>query len=131
MDTQSTDFPTFLTNRQDKKYIIFRDSWGADYDNPQDWFDNIFICSQAAVGLGNNDGICDQRVDSAVKKAEGETGSAAISDFETANKQLIKDYAYADLEYGANQYFIKPYVQGGGGNALYDNSWTSISILAH
>ncbi|HWF56989.1 MAG TPA: peptide ABC transporter substrate-binding protein [Candidatus Dormibacteraeota bacterium] len=131
VDTQSTDFPTFLTNRQDKKYILFRDSWGADYDNPQDWFDNIFICSQAAIGLGNNDGICDQRVDSAVKKAESESGSQSITDFQTANKQLIKDYAYADLEYGANQYFIKPYVQGGGGNALYDNSWSSISILSH
>jgi ABC-type oligopeptide transport system substrate-binding subunit len=131
VDTQSTDFPTFLTNRQDKKYIIFRDSWGADYDNPQDWFDNIFICSQAAVGLGNNDGICDKRVDTAVLKAEGETGSQSITDFNVASKQLISDIAYADLEYGANQYFIKPYVQGGGGNALYDNSWTSISIAAH
>ncbi len=129
--TEHTDFPTFLTNRQDKKYILFRDSWGADYNNPQDWFDNLFICSQAATGLGNNDGICDPQVDSLVKKAEGETGSSAITDFQAANKQLIKDYAYADLEYGANQYFIKPYVQGGGGNALYDNAWTSISILAH
>jgi oligopeptide transport system substrate-binding protein len=131
VDTQSTDFPTFLTNRQDKKYIIFRDSWGADYDNPQDWFDNIWRCSQAAVGLGNNDGICDPKVDAAVNKAETETGSQAISDYETANKQLISDVAYADLEYGSNQYFIKPYVKGGGGNALYDNAWSSISILAH
>jgi oligopeptide transport system substrate-binding protein len=131
VDTQSTDFPTFLTARQDKKYVLFRDSWGADYNNPQDWFDNLFICSQAAVGLGNNDGICDHRVDTLVTKAESETGSQAIADFEAADKQLIKDYAYADIEYGANQYFIKPYVQGGGGNALYDNSWTSISIAAH
>ncbi|MBJ7609909.1 MAG: peptide ABC transporter substrate-binding protein [Candidatus Dormibacteraeota bacterium] len=131
VDTQSTDFPTFLTARQDKKYILFRDSWGADYDNPQDWFDNLFICSQAATGLGNNDGICDQRIDTAVVKAEKETGSQSISDFTTAAKQLRDDVAYADLSYGANQYFIKPYVQGGGGNALYDNSWTGISILAH
>jgi oligopeptide transport system substrate-binding protein len=131
VDTEHTDFPTFLTARQDKKYIMFRDSWGADYDNPQDWYDNLFICSQAAVGLGNNDGICDQRIDSLVVKAEGETGSQAISDFVSAGKQLIKDLAGANLEYGANQYFIKPYVQGGGGNALYDNSWASISILAH
>jgi oligopeptide transport system substrate-binding protein len=131
VDTQSTDFPTFLTARQDKKYIIFRDSWGADYDNPQDWFDNIFICSQAAIGLGNNDGICDSRIDTVVKKAEGETGSQSIADFVTAGKQLATDFAMADIEYGANQYFIKPYVKGGGGNALYDNAWMSISILAH
>jgi oligopeptide transport system substrate-binding protein len=131
VDTQSTDFPTFLTNRQDKKYILFRDSWGADYDNPQDWFDNIFICSQAVVGGGNNDGICDKRVDTAVTKAESETGSQQLTDFNVASKQLISDIAYANLEYGANQYFIKPYVQGGGGNALFDNSWSTISILAH
>jgi oligopeptide transport system substrate-binding protein len=131
VDTQSTDFPTFLTARQDKKYILFRDSWGADYDNPQDWFDNLFICSQAAVGLGNNDGVCDPRIDSAVTKAEGETGAQATTDFTTANKQLITDVIGANIEYGANQYFIKPYVQGGGGNALYDNAWSNISILAH
>jgi ABC-type oligopeptide transport system substrate-binding subunit len=131
VDTQSTDFPTFLTARQDKKYILFRDSWGADYNNPQDWFDNLFICSQAAVGLGNNDGICDQQVDTLVKKAETESGSQSITDYQSAMKQLIKDFAFADIEYGANQYFIKPYVQGGGGNALYDNAWTSISIAQH
>ena len=131
VDTQSTDFPTFLTARQDKKYILFRDSWGADYDNPQDWFDNLFVCSQAAVGLGNNDGICDKRVDTAVSKAEGENGSQSTADFQTAGKQLVSDIAGIYLEYGANQYFIKPYVQGGGGNALYDNAWSSISILQH
>ena len=41
-----------------------------------------------------------------------------ITDYQTAGKQLVKDIAYANLEYGANQYFIKPYVKGGGGNAL-------------
>jgi ABC-type oligopeptide transport system substrate-binding subunit len=121
----------FLTNRQDKKYILFRDSWGADYDNPQDWFDNVFICSKTAIGLGNNDGICDTRVDTAVAKGDPETGAQSISDYQTAGKQLVKDIAYANIEYGANQYFIKPYVQGGGGNALYDNLWTTISILQH
>ena len=31
----------------------------------------------------------------------------------------------------SRQYFVKPYVQGGGGNALYDNAWSSISIAQH
>ncbi len=131
VDTQSTDFPTFLTARQDKKYILFRDSWSADYDNPQDWFDNLFICSQAAVGLGNNDGFCDPRVDTPVKKAEAETGAQAVTDYTTAGKQLITDVIGANLFYQTATYFIKPYVQGGGGNALYDNNWTGISILVH
>ncbi len=131
VDTEYTDFPTFLTSRQDKEYTLFRDSWGAEYDNPQDWFDNLFRCSRAAISLGNNDGICDQRVDAAVNKAESETGTQSITDYQIADKQLIADYAYAELVYQANRYFIKPYVRGAGGNALYDNSWTSISVLAH
>jgi oligopeptide transport system substrate-binding protein len=131
VDTQSTDFPTFLTARQDKKYILFRDSWGADYDNPQDWFDNLFICSQAAVGLGNNDGYCNKTTDQLVTKAERETGSQSTTDFTTANKQLITDVIGANLVYGNNVYLIKPYVQGAGGNALYDNSWVDISIAQH
>ena len=131
VDLQSTDFPTFLTARQDKKYIMFRDSWGADYDNPQDWFDNLFICSQAAVGLGNNDGICDKQVDTLVTKAESENGDQSIADFTAAGKQLQSNVAYAMLIYGANQYFIKPYVHGAGGNALYDNSWLNVSIGQH
>jgi oligopeptide transport system substrate-binding protein len=128
---QSTDLPTFVTNRQLKAYTLFRDSWGAEYDNPQDWFDNLFRCSGGAVGFGNNDGICDPRVEVAVNRAERETGTHAITDFQTADQQLIADCAYADLVYATNRYFIKPYVHGGGGNALYDNAWTSISILPH
>jgi oligopeptide transport system substrate-binding protein len=131
VDTQHTDFPTFVTYRRQKHYTLFSDSWGAEYDNPQDWFDNLFRCSQAGIGLGNDDGICDERVDAAINKAESETGTQSIIDYQIADRQLIADYAYVDLVYQANQYFIKPYVRGGGGNALYDNSWTSISILAH
>jgi oligopeptide transport system substrate-binding protein len=131
VDTQSTDLPTFLTNRQKKAYTLFSDSWGAEYDSPQDWFDNLFRCSRAATGSGNSEGICDQRVDAAVNKAESESGTQSIADFQIADQQLTADYAYADLVYGTNQYFVKPYVRGGGGNALYDSSWTSISILAH
>ncbi|MGC1185342.1 MAG: peptide ABC transporter substrate-binding protein [Candidatus Dormiibacterota bacterium] len=132
VNIQATDFPTFLTDLQDKsKYMLFLDAWGADYDNPQDWFDNNFICSQAAVGLGNDDGICDPRIDAAVKKAESSTGAKSVAQFKKASRYLIDDVAMANIEYGANQYFIKPYVKDGGGNALYDNSWTQISILKH
>ena len=49
----------------------------------------------------------------------------------TAGKQLATDYAFASIEYGANQYFIKPYVQGGGGNALYDFDWTKVRLIKH
>jgi hypothetical protein len=29
------------------------------------------------------------------------------------------------------QYLVHPYVKGAGGNALYDNYWTSVRILKH
>jgi oligopeptide transport system substrate-binding protein len=131
VETEHTDFPTFLTGRQGKRYVLFRDSWGAQHDSPQDWYDNPFRCSEMAVGVQYEVGTCDPRVEVPLDRAARVTGTQSITNYQIAGKQLIADAAYADLVYQTNQYFIKPYVQGGGGNALYDNSWTSISILVH
>jgi hypothetical protein len=54
---------------------------------------NVFVFSQAAIGLGNNDGICDPRVDTPVKKAEAETGSQAITDYHTAGHSRLRSTA--------------------------------------
>ncbi|MDP9247022.1 MAG: peptide ABC transporter substrate-binding protein, partial [Candidatus Dormibacteraeota bacterium] len=37
-----SDFPTLVKERKAKNAILFRDSWGAEYDHPQDWFSNLW-----------------------------------------------------------------------------------------
>jgi hypothetical protein len=38
---------------------------------------------------------------------------------------------FAALVYGVQQYLVHPYVKGAGGNALYDNYWSTAKIVAH
>ena len=38
---------------------------------------------------------------------------------------------YGNLFYGIQQYLVHPYVQGAGGNPLYDNYWSDVKILQH
>jgi hypothetical protein len=57
--------------------------------------------------------------------------SQSIADWLTAGQYMVDDALFIVLYYGANVYFVKPYLQGAGGNPLYDNSWTNISVLKH
>ena len=54
-----------------------------------------------------------------------------LADYKTAGHLLVNDSIYAPLVYGVQQYLVKPYVQGVGGNALYDDYWTAARILKH
>lgn len=125
------DFPTLISKREAKQLIMFRDSWGADYDNPQDWFDNLFSCEEAAIGKGNNAGYCNQSMDQIVKKADGEDLTQALPLYNQAQQTLINDVVGASLFYGTQPYITAKYVQGAGFTGLVDYSWTGISILKH
>lgn len=132
VNIEGLPFPTYIAQLESKtKYDLFADAWGADYNNPYDWMASQFICSERAAGLGNVTMVCDSSVDAAVAKAEVESGAAAISEYKRSEAQLLTDVPFIVLYYGRDQYFIKPYVKGAGGNALYDFSWTGIEILKH
>lgn len=127
-----SDFPTLIKKRNAKQAILYRDSWGADYDHPQDWFDNLFSCAQARPGGGNAAGYCNPTVDSLVKKADETMDlNQAIPLYKQAQEQMIKDAFGAALFYGVQSYLIQSYVKGAGFNSLYDYYWTEIRILKH
>jgi oligopeptide transport system substrate-binding protein len=132
VDIQGVDFTSYLATLEKKqKYMLFADFTQAFYDNPQEWFDSQFICSQAGVGLGNLDGFCDPRVDALVAKAKSQNDADSIATFQQANQLLADNGAFAIVYYASNQYFIQPYVRGAGGNPLNDYSWTNINIMSH
>jgi oligopeptide transport system substrate-binding protein len=126
-----SDFPTLINERKAKNTILFRDSWGADYDHPQDWFDNLFTCAQAPAGKQNNSGYCNPAMDKIVAKADTEQISQAVGDYQQAQKMMLADYNGAALQYGTQPYVTQTYVKGAGFNSLYDYSWTGIRILKH
>jgi oligopeptide transport system substrate-binding protein len=131
VDLAPTDFPTLVKDRKAKSAILFRNSWGADYDHPQDWFNNLWTCDQAAAGGGNAEGYCNPTVDRIVQQANSEQIDQAVAEYRQAQKLMIHDNYGAALQYGTQPYLVQSYLKGAGFNSLYDHSWRGIRILKH
>ena len=122
------DRKTFFEERNGRcAYPMFRQSWSADYDHPQDWFDYLFVTG------GTSSGSCysNPNLDKLVAQADAAPLAQAMANYKTAGYLLINTTAFAPLVYGVQQYLSHPYVKGVGGNALYDDYWTEARILQH
>ena len=123
----SQDTASFFSARNHCSFPIFRHSWGADYDHPQDWFDFLFVTNAGSGGSCYSN----LALDALVKNANTKPLTQSLADYKKANQMLIDDSITGNLVYGIQQYVAHPYVKGVGGNALYDNYWTGIRILQH
>jgi ABC-type oligopeptide transport system substrate-binding subunit len=123
----ATDRASFFNARTKCTYPIFRHSWGADYDHPQDWFDFLFVS-----GAGSS-GSCysNPQLDSMAKDANSKPLSQSLDTYKAMNKILVDNCVTGNLVYGVQQYVAHSYITGAGGNALYDNYWSDLKILAH
>jgi len=123
----STDRASFFNARTKCSYPIFRHSWGADYDNPQDWFDFLFVTDAGSSGSCYSN----PQLDSMAKDANTKPLTQAVDEYKAMNKILVDNTVTGNLIYGIQQYVVHPYVVGAGGNALYDNYWSDVKILQH
>ncbi|HEY6875857.1 MAG TPA: peptide ABC transporter substrate-binding protein [Candidatus Dormibacteraeota bacterium] len=122
------DRDTFFQQRDGRcAYAAFRQSWSADYNNPQDWFDYLFVTHAPSGGACYSNANLDTLVATGDSKPVG----LALSYYQAAGHVLIGDVAYAALVYGVQQYLVHDYVRGVGGTALYDFYWTQARIDAH
>ncbi len=128
-----SDFPTLQRDRKKKIVIIGRQSWGIDYDHPQDWFDNLYSCSQAKVGRGNDEAYCNPAMDAITQAANAKpiTDPATVAEYVKAGKMLVNDVVWMTIDYGTQPYIVQKYVKGAGYNGLYDWNWEGIRILQH
>lgn len=130
--TAPSDFPTLLAERKNKTILgLFRESWGMDYNHPQDWFDNLSICAQAGVGKGNNEGYCNPALDTLVASADAKQLDQALPQYVQANKILVDNVVWVNLIYGTNQFLTQKWVSGEGNNGFYDYEWKEISLQQH
>ncbi|HEX3508976.1 MAG TPA: peptide ABC transporter substrate-binding protein [Candidatus Dormibacteraeota bacterium] len=121
------DRKTFFDRRNGRcAYPLFRQSWNADYDNPQDWFDYLFVAINSGGSCYSN-----PLFDKAVRAADQKTIATAVADYKGAGVTLMGHVVFADLLYGVQQYLTHPWVKGVGGNALYDFAWTDARITKH
>jgi hypothetical protein len=92
---------------QDKKFLFVTNagSSGSCYSNPQ--------------------------LDSMAKDANAKPIDQSLDTYKAMNKILVDNTVTGNLFYGIQQYLVHPYVQGAGGNPLYDNYWSGLKILQH
>src|SRR5581483_6420608 len=89
------DLKTFSAQRKSSSYIMNRGSWGADYDHPQDWFDNMMICAQAPKGGTQGTAYCNPALDKLVQKADTLPLKDALPSYQQAGKILYTDIPMA------------------------------------
>ena len=109
------------------EFVLSRAGWQADYDHPQDWFDNLFI-----TGAGNGyDGYSNKTLDDLVTSADAKPVDQAISDYNKASQIMIDDARYIPLYYTVGQFLFKPYLQGAGTNNFQDYYWVDLKVMQH
>jgi oligopeptide transport system substrate-binding protein len=128
VNLQPVDHAAFIKNYTAHKYAFFREGWQADYNHPQDWFDNLFI----KTGGSNGGAYSDPKVEALVAKADAEPSlDKALPDYLAASKQMMADAAYAPLVYFKGEFMFKPYLQGAGSNNFNDFYWNEMKIGSH
>jgi oligopeptide transport system substrate-binding protein len=123
----SEDVGAFFHARTKCSFPIFRHSWGADYDNPQDWMDFLFVSDAGSSGSC----YANSQLDQMAQQANAKPLSQSLDTYKAMNKILVDNCVTGNLVYGTQQYLSHAYVTGVGGNPLYDNYWTDVKILQH
>jgi oligopeptide transport system substrate-binding protein len=100
---------------KDKNYELAFGGWGADYPDPQDWFNTLFGCK----GGNNKYNYCNPTFDSLVAQADSGTDlSERVGQYNQAQTILIQDAPVAPLFVRGRMVIIKPYVQMTDGSPL-------------
>jgi hypothetical protein len=75
--------------------------------------------------------VCGRWRPAGKRRADAKVPADALKKYAQAGQILVADAAYIGLDYNQATLPVKPYVQGAGGNALYENYWIGISIRKH
>lgn len=114
---------TIQRNASQGLYDIVVGAFRADFDSPHNWYSTVASpCNAATIN---------PQFKALLAAADEQVPIAALADYGQAGRLLANDAACPALLYLQGVYLIKPWVQGAGGNTLYENSWTGISILNH
>ena len=131
VELQSVSHSQFIRARLNGQYVLSRDGWKADYNHPQDWFDNLWGHVVGCPDSNCTSGYDTKAYDSLLDKADAQTGDLAIADYRKLNQMLIDDVVYIPLYYSNGSYLIKPYVRGAGANNFFEYRWNEIQLLSH
>jgi len=128
---QSVPHTRFITERLRGDYVLSRDGWAADYNHPQDWFDNLWGQTAGCPDVGCTTGYDTKTYDQLLARADAEPLPGAVADYKALSRQLIDDVAYIPLFYTVDALLFKPYVLGAGSNNMFNYYWNQIQLTSH
>jgi ABC-type oligopeptide transport system substrate-binding subunit len=131
VDVKPYDLTQYIPSRLKGAFVLARDDWQADYNHPQDWFDNRWGKLVGCPDANCTSGYDTVAYDTLLAKADAESPSMGLADYVDLHHQLIDDVAYIPLYYSVGAFLIKPYVSGAGTNNFFDFRWNQIQILYH
>jgi oligopeptide transport system substrate-binding protein len=131
VDIQPVSHSQFIKARLKGSYVLSRDGWQADYNHPQDWFDNLWGKGPGCPDAGCTTGYTTDAYNAAVAKADAEPLAQSVADYKAISQMLITDVVYIPLYYSVGAFLIKPYVKGAGTNSFVDYRWNQIQIQSH
>jgi ABC-type oligopeptide transport system substrate-binding subunit len=131
VNIQAQSHSAFIKARLGGKYVLSRDGWQADYNHPQDWFDNLWGSALGCPDSSCTTGYHTPEYDSTLAKADTEPLDTAIADYNKLSQMLITDVVYIPLFYSVGAFLIKPYIKGAGTNNFVDYPWNQIQINSH
>jgi oligopeptide transport system substrate-binding protein len=131
VELQAVPYSQFLRARLNGQYALSRDGWKADYDHPQDWFDNLWGKLAGCPDSNCSGGYDTKAYDDLVARADAEPTDLALADYRKLSQMLIDDVVYIPLFYANGSFLFKPYVRGAGTNNFFDFHWNEIQLLAH
>jgi oligopeptide transport system substrate-binding protein len=121
----------FIDARLKGSYVLSRDGWQAQYNHPQEWFDNLWGRFAGCPDVTCTSGYDTRAYDNLVAKADSQPLAIAIPDYQALSRLLIADAAYIPLYYSVGVFLIHPWVKGAGSNNLFDYYWNQIQIETH
>ena len=128
---QPVNRTAFIRERLKGGYVLSRDGWMAGYNDPQNWFDNLWGKAAGCPDATCTTGYDTAAYDSLLARADGQPPARGAADYAALARQLISDVAYIPLYYTQGVMLVKPYVKGAGGNNLFDYPWGEITIQSH
>jgi ABC-type oligopeptide transport system substrate-binding subunit len=121
----------FIDARLHGGYVLARDGWQAQYDHPQEWFDNLWGRLAGCPDVTCSSGYDTKAYDDLLARADAEPQAIAVPDYQALSRQLIADAAYIPLYYSVGVFLIHPWVKGAGSNNLFDYYWNLLQLESH
>jgi oligopeptide transport system substrate-binding protein len=131
VDVQPESHSQFIKDRLAGKFVLSRDGWQADYDTPQDWFDNMYGALAGCPKTNCTSGYSNDTFNKDATQADAKPLTDALPTYKTMSQMLIDEVAYIPLYYTVGAFMIQKYVKGAGSNNFFDYFWNEIQILQH